>query len=119
MEDTLLELLISAINVTEAAPIRINNGKAKAKMAHKKVTVSKVVANLRHSVGTPDHLAWTINIGLDKSKQILRFTTQRVICTKVQPIRRIYRTYNLDRHLKYISGRWYVDWIPAATKSIT
>ena len=81
MEDTLLELLISAINVKEAAPIRINNGKAKAKMAHKKITVSKVVANSRHFVVTPDHLAWTLNIVLDKENQMLRFTNQRVICT--------------------------------------
>ena len=67
LEDTSLELLISAINVKEAEPRCINNGKAKANMAHKKVTVSNVVANSRHSVVTPDHLAWTLNIGLDKS----------------------------------------------------
>ena len=36
VEDTSLELLISAINVKEAAPRRITNGKAIANMAHKR-----------------------------------------------------------------------------------
>ena len=119
VEDTSLELLISAINVKEAAPSHINNGKAKAKIAHKKVTISKVVAHLSHSVATPKHLAWTINIGLYKANQILRVTTQRVIYTEVHPISRRYITDHLGFHFKYISGGWYVDWMPAATKSIT
>ena len=63
--DTSLERLISEIKVKEAASRRISNGKSKAKMARKKGTVSKVVANLRHSVITPDHLARTLNIGLN------------------------------------------------------
>ena len=72
-----------------------------------------------HSVVKPENLTYILNIGLDKANQILRVTTQRVICMEVHPIRRKYITYHLDRHLKYISGRWYVYWMPAATKSIT
>ena len=66
--DTALEQLFSAINVKEAAPSHIKNVIDKSKMAHKKVTVRKVVANSRHYVVTPEHLAWTLNIGLDKAK---------------------------------------------------
>ena len=66
--DTALEQLFSSVNVKEAAPSHINNVHAKSKMAHKKVTVRKVVANSRHYVVTPEHLAWTLNIGLDKAK---------------------------------------------------
>ena len=58
----------------EAYTIRINNGKAKAKMSHKNVTVNKVLAYSKHSVVTPEHLAWTLNIGLDKANQMLRVT---------------------------------------------
>ena len=119
VEDTALELLIPSINVKEAAPSLIKHGKAKAKMEHKKVTVRKVVENLRHSMVTAEHLAWTLNNGLGKAKQMRRVTTQRVRCTEVHPIRRRYRTDHLYLHLKYISGRWYVDWMPSATKSIT
>ena len=43
--DTELERLISAINVKEAAQSCINNGKAKANMAQKKVAFRKVVTN--------------------------------------------------------------------------
>ena len=45
VEDTALERLISAINVKEAAPSCINNGKAEAKMAQKKVAFRKLVTN--------------------------------------------------------------------------
>ena len=68
---------------------------------------------------TPEHLAWTLNIGLDKANQMLKIATQRVICTAVYHFSRRYRIYHLDLNCKYISGRWYVDWMSAATKSIT
>ena len=68
---------------------------------------------------TPEQLSHTLNIGLDQEKQILRVTTQCGIHKEVHPISRNYRTYNLDICRKYISGRWYVDWMPVATKSIT
>ena len=55
-------------------------------MSHKKVTVNKVVANSRNSVVTPEYLAQTINIELDKTKKIIRFTTQRIIRAAVHPI---------------------------------
>ena len=60
--DTALERLISEINVKEAAPRRINNGKAKANMAHRKGTVSKVVSNSMYSMVTHEHLARTLTI---------------------------------------------------------
>ena len=43
--DTALERLISSINVKEAAPSCINNGKAKSNMAQKKVAFRKAVTN--------------------------------------------------------------------------
>ena len=53
LADIALEQLISAIHVKESVLSCINNGKAKAKMAHKKGTVRKVVANSRHYVVIP------------------------------------------------------------------
>ena len=79
--DTVLEQLIPAINVKEAEPRRIENGKAKSNIAHKKGTVIKVLEKSRHPVVTPEHLAWTLNIGLDKAKKMLRVATNCVICT--------------------------------------
>ena len=84
---TALEGLVSAINVKEEAPSRISNEKTKANMAHKKGKVKKVVSNSRHFMVKPEYLARKINIGLYKVKQVLRVTTQCVICTSVHPIR--------------------------------
>ena len=75
VSDTALDQLISEINVKEAAPTRVSNNKDKSKIARKNGTISKVLSNLRHSLMTPEHLARTLNIGLDKSKKMLRVTT--------------------------------------------
>ena len=88
-------------------------------MVHKKRTVNKVVAKKRHSVVTPKYLAQILNIGLDKQKQMLWVTTQRGICMAVHLIIRRYRTYHLNLLCKFISGRWYVDWMPSAETFIT
>ena len=92
--DTTLGLLILAINMEEAVPSHIHNGKAKAKMTYKKGTVIKVVSNSRNLVLTPEHLAWKLNIGLVKVNPMLRVTTQCGIDTAVHPIIRRYRTYH-------------------------
>ena len=63
--DTALERLVSAVNVKEAEPSLIRNGKAMTKMAHKKWTLNKVVVNLRHSAVTPEYLSRALNIGFD------------------------------------------------------
>ena len=117
--DTLLGRLVSEINIKEAEPRLISNVKVKEKMEHKRGTVNKVVANSSHSMVTLQYLSQTLNIGLDKLKQMLRVTIQRGIYTAVHPIRKRYIIDHLDPRRKYISGRWYVDWMPAATKAIT
>ena len=117
--DTALERLISSINVKEEAPRRINNGKAKANMAHRKGAVSKVVSNSMHSMVTSENLARTLNVGLHKADKMFRNTTQCGIRTAVHPISRKYRINHLDLCRKYTSGIWCMDWMTSATKSIT
>ena len=99
-------------------PSRSIDVKARAKTTRKKGAIRKVVANPRNSVILPKHLTRMLNICLDKAKQMLRVTTQRGIHTTVHPISRRYKTDHLHLTRKYISGRWYVDWMPTATKSI-
>ena len=45
-------------------------------------SIRKIVANTRHSVITPEHLARMLNIGLDKAKLMLHVTTQKGIRTQ-------------------------------------
>jgi hypothetical protein len=40
-------------------------------------TTSEVASKTRHSKITPEHLARTWNMGLDKAKETLRVTTQK------------------------------------------
>ena len=50
--------------------------------------MKKVKSNTRHSVITVEHLALKMNIGLEKSKHMMRTKTQKGIQTAVHPITR-------------------------------
>ena len=73
-------------------------------------------SNTRHSVITAEDLARKMNIGLEKSNQMMRATIDKVIWTAVHPITRRYRVDNLDIHTDILAGKWHVDWISAGTK---
>ena len=112
--DKAVERMISAVNVHSVRP---KNGKKKATRGPR--TMSKVIANTRHSVITAEHIARTFNIGLNKAKETLRVTTQKGVRTAQYPLTRRYRVDHLNLHRNYLRGKWYVDWMPSATKSIT
>ncbi len=50
---------------------------------------------------------------------MLLVTTQKGVCTKVHPIHRQYHVDHLNLDQTYLAGQWYIDWMPARTKSIT
>ena len=56
----------------------------------------KVIANTRHSVISPEHVARMMNVGLDKAKEILRVTTQNEVYTAIHPIHRRYKTDHIN-----------------------
>ena len=60
-----------------------------------------------------------MNIGLNKTKQMLKATTQKGIRTAVHPIHRRYQVDHIDLYSLRLVGKWYLDWMPARTKSIT
>ena len=68
---------------------------------------------------TTEQLERTMNIGLDKARKILRVTTECDIHALFYPISRRDRIDHLYLCQKYMSGIWYMDWMPAATQSIT
>ena len=78
--------------------------------------MKRVKSNTRHSVITAEHLACKMEIGLEKSKQMMITTTHKGIRTAVHPITRRYRVDHLDLHADILSGKWYVDWISDGTK---
>ena len=111
--ETAYERLISSVRVEYP---RSKRSASKAVAHGKGRTIRKMVANTRHTVLTPEHLARTLNIGLDKAKTMLKVTTQKGIRTAVHPIHRRYRVDHLDLHSTRLKGKWYVDWMPAKTK---
>jgi len=78
----------------------VPNIKRKPNKAIKKIArkANKALSNSRHSIITPEHLARTLNSGLDKAKQMLRVTIQKGIRTATRPIHRRYRVHHLDLH---------------------
>ena len=102
--DTMYERLVSSVRVTYPTSKRRKENNGTKKSARK---ANKAISNSRHSIITPEHLARTLNIGLDKAKQMLKVTTQKGIRTAAHPIHRKYRVDHLDLHSSRIRGKWY------------
>ena len=62
------ERFVSSVRVVYPRKKRVESRYWKNKMAAK---ANKVITNSRHTVITPEHLSITLNIGLDKAKQML------------------------------------------------
>ena len=113
--DMMYERFLSSVRVTYPISKRKEENDGAKRPARK---ANKAISNSRHSIITPEHIVRTLNIRLDKAKQMLRVTTQKGIRTAVHPIHRKYRVDHLDLHSSRIQGKWYVDWMSAKTKSI-
>ena len=123
--DIFLERMIASVKIDSKKPkeIRISNvgtfnsNRERSKARKGKASISKVRANTRHSIVTPEHVARTFRIGLDKAIGTLEVTTQKGIRTANFPITRRYRVKN-SLHRQYVSGKWCVDWMSSKTRSI-
>ena len=60
-----------------------------------------------------------MGIGIDKAMKLLKVSTQKGVRTAVHPIHRRYRTDHIELHRDRLAGKWFVDWMPAKTKSVT
>ena len=116
-------LVWSSMNKRLIASVKVDapSNIARKAMATKSLEIreSEVLSKTRHSVITAEHIARTFNIGLDKAKKTLEVTTQKGIHTAIAPLFRRYRTDHISLHLDHLRSQWYVDWMPAKTKSIT
>ena len=113
--DLLYERLVASVRIR---PTTKKNERMQT--PHKRTSdIKKVKARHKHSKITPESIAYMMNIGLDKAKQMLTTTTQKGIRTAIHPIHRRYRVDHLDLHSQRLAGRWYVDWMSARTKSLS
>ena len=97
--DTMYERLVSSVRVTYPTSKRKQENDGAKRPARK---ANKAISNSRHSTITPEHLACTLNIGIDKANQMLKVTAQKGIRTAAHPIHRKYRVDHLDLHLSRI-----------------
>ena len=70
------ERLVSSVGAMYPKAKRKENISGAKKLARK---TNKAISNSRHSIITPEHLKCTLNIGIDKAKQMLKVTTQKGI----------------------------------------
>jgi hypothetical protein len=86
------------------------------------VTTNEVASKTRHTVITPEHLARTWNIGLDKANETLRVTTQKGIRFAIHPIHRRYREDHLAHlglNVRWLLTQVYLDHLQSKVKSLT
>jgi hypothetical protein len=83
---------------------------------------SQVASQTRHSKLSPEHLARTWNIGLDRAKDTIQVTTQRGIRFAIHPIHRRYRVdhlLHLGLQARRIVKQFYVDHMQSRVKSLS
>jgi hypothetical protein len=83
--------------------------------------VNEVASKTRHSVITPEHIARTWNINLDKAKDTLRVMTQKGLRYAIHPIHRRYRVDHLAHlglNAQQITKQIYVDHLQSKVKSL-
>ena len=68
-------------------------------------TMKRVKANTRHSIITAEHLARNMNIGLERSTQMMTSTTQKGLQIAVHPITRQYIVDHLDLQTVRLAGK--------------
>jgi hypothetical protein len=83
---------------------------------------SQVASHTRHSKLSPEHLARTWNIGLDRAKDTIQVTTQRGIRFAIHPIHQRYRVdhlLHLGLQARRIVKQFYVDHMQSRVKSLS
>ena len=61
-------------------------------------------------------MAQKFNIGIDRAKETLKVTTQKVIRHAVQPLHRRYRVDHIQLNRKHLNAQFYADHLVARTK---
>jgi hypothetical protein len=83
--------------------------------------IPQVASQTRHSKLSPEHVARTWNIGLDRAKETLQVTTQKGIRFAIHPIHRRYRVdhlLHLGLQARRIVKQFYVDHMQSRIKSL-
>ena len=102
-EYTLMNILVSSINVHEIKP------------AHKPTVLNTpiptpniaAITHERYHNFTPEYLAQKWNIGLNTSKKTIKITTQLVVRSALGPVTRRYRTDMMQQHLRRLNTIFY------------
>lgn len=86
--------------------------------ASQPLQVMGVWSKTRHSKVTPEHVAKTWNISLDKAAETIRITTQKGVRQGVHPLHRRSRDIGNSLNRRRIQGHWYCDYLHARTRSL-
>jgi hypothetical protein len=84
--------------------------------------MQQVASQTRHLRLSPEHLARTWNIGINRAKDTLRVTTQKGIRYAIHPIHKRYRVdhlLHLGLQARQIVKQFYVDHMQSRIKSLS
>ncbi len=81
-------------------------------------TLNAIWSKTRHATVTPELIAKTWNVSLEKATKMMRITMQRGVRHGVHPLHRKYRAIGTNLNRRRIKGHWYCDYLHAWTKLV-
>ena len=114
MERTMTETIIAKVNVTEGDPMPMpttanpftNSTPSQVGMDHYHGKVIELASNTRHSTHTAEEVSRNFNIGIERAKTTINFTTQRGIRHDVHPLHRRYRADHMHFNRRRLNGQF-------------
>ena len=117
MEQIMTESLIARDNIRNINKVqRVAEGLHSLEPDYFKV--NEIASNARHTSITSEQVARKFNIGIDRAKETLKVTMQKVIRHAVHPLHRRYRVNHMQLNRKRLNAKFYAEHLVARTKSL-
>ena len=85
---------------------------------HYSIRVSKIASKTQHSVHSSEEVSLKFNIGIERTKETLKVTTQNGIRHAIHPLYHHYRSNHMQFNRKRLNRKFYCDHLVAKTKSL-
>ena len=112
------ERLIATVNVRNVNRVSAERDPKPLKEGHYNRMISEVASKTRHSGHTPEEVSRKFNIGIERSKETIKVTTQKGIHHAVHPLHHRYHVDHMQFNRKRLNVQFYCDYLESKTKSL-
>ena len=104
VEKTITERLIASVNVKEVNKLKPRKETKLLLPNHYSIRFSEIASKTQHLVHSPEEVSRKFNIGIERTKETLKVTTQKGIHHAVHPLHRRYSFDHIQFNQKRLNG---------------